>query len=45
MHKQHHKMHIEEMAFHIAVPVVILSLTVAMGYYVLTLVTDIMKMA
>ncbi|MDD5463970.1 MAG: hypothetical protein PHP62_02390 [Candidatus Moranbacteria bacterium] len=45
MHRQHHKMHKEEVIFHLIVPVVIFATVAAMGYYVVMLVTDIMKMA
>jgi len=45
MHRQHHKMHKEEIIFHLIVPVVIFATVAAMGYYVVMLVTDIMKMA
>lgn len=38
-------MHKEEIIFHLIVPVVIFATVAAMGYYVVMLVTDIMKMA
>jgi|GEM_PF-5017067 len=45
MHKQHHKMHGEEIAFHLAVPLIMLMAVAAMGYYVVMLFTSLFKMA
>jgi uncharacterized protein (UPF0333 family) len=38
-------MHVEEIAFHLAVPFVVLAITAAMGYYVVVLFTNLLKMA
>jgi hypothetical protein len=45
MHRQHHKMHSGEIAFHLAVPLVMLMVVAAMGYYVVTLFVSLFKMA
>ncbi|EKD46410.1 MAG: hypothetical protein ACD_67C00244G0001 [uncultured bacterium] len=42
MHRQHHKMHAGEIIFHLAVPAIMLAITVAMGYYVVVLIRGIM---
>jgi hypothetical protein len=38
-------MHVEEIAFHLAVPIIMLATVAAMGYYVTMLFVDIFKIA
>jgi len=40
-----HKMHKGELVFHLAVPTIILALTISLGYYVVTLIESILKIA
>lgn len=40
---QKHKMHLGEIAFHLMVPAVVLTLTLLIGYYAIALVRAIMK--
>lgn len=45
MHRQHHKMHGEEIAFHLAVPLIMLGAVAAMGYYVVMLFMNLFKIS
>jgi len=45
MHRQHHKMHIGEIMFHIAVPLTMFLVVGVMGYYITLLVLKLLKMA